>query len=100
MAKLNTHVYVMHEGNTVGFGPEDDVPESVARQLGAHVFENGEHPFPDGGRSAGSPPPKAGPGSGADSWSQYAAELGVQVPEGAKRDEIVQAISDAGKPVE
>lgn len=100
MGGLITHVYVMHEGETKGYGPGDEVPEAVARQLGAHVFENGEHPYGESGREAGSPPPKAGPGSGVDAWAGYAAEVGVQVEEGAKRDEIVQALADAGKPVE
>lgn len=86
------------------FGPDDEVPEWAARQIGAHAWEDGEHPFPDEAgsqsREAGSPPPKAGPGSGTDQWAAYAAEQGVDVTEGAKREEIVQALVDAGKTVD
>lgn len=100
MAKLNTTVYVMQGGEVRGFGPDDDVPEDVARQIGAHAWEDGEHPYPASGSEAGGPPPKAGAGSSVDAWAAYAADQGVEVPEDAKRDEIIAALEAAGKPVE
>jgi hypothetical protein len=45
MAKLNTHVYLLDNGETKGFGPDDELPEHIARQIGAHAFEGGVHPF-------------------------------------------------------
>lgn len=84
------------------YGPDDDVPEEQARLIGAHAWEDGEHPYPEvpSSRDAGSPPPKAGPGSGTDQWVAYAAEKGVDVTDGAKREEIIQALSDAGHAVD
>ena len=46
------------------------------------------------------PPPLSGPGSSVDHWRSYAAAVGVEVPEGAKRAEVVDAVRDAGLPVE
>lgn len=57
--------------------PEDDDPED---------------------KKAGGPPPKAGPGSGAALWAEYAAEHGVDV-EGLNKAGIIAALADAGVPV-
>lgn len=46
------------------------------------------------------PPPLAGSGSGEKAWAAYAEQLGVSVPEDAKRDDIVDAVRSAGHPVE
>lgn len=107
MGGLAYTVHVVDDkGRFVAFGPGDDVPEWAAKQMGAHCFEDGEHPYPDAGkpvdqqREAGTPPPKAGKGSGTAEWAAYAAEQGVDVPEDATRDAIVQAVADAGKPVD
>lgn len=45
-------------------------------------------------------PAKDGPGSGKARWADYAESLGVEVPEGAARDSIIQAIAEAGHPTE
>lgn len=48
MSALVSHVHVFDdEGDTHVFGPEDDVPEWAARKMGAHCFEDGEHPYPE-----------------------------------------------------
>lgn len=39
--------------------------------------------------SAVAAPPRTGPGSGRDAWAVYAKQQGVDVPEGATRDEII-----------
>lgn len=44
-------------------------------------------------------PPRTGTGSGREPWAAYAAACGVSVPEGAKRDEIIRALTVAGMPV-
>jgi hypothetical protein len=77
------------------FGPDDEVPAEFADKIGDHAWSS-----TDDERPAGTPPPQSGKGSGVDAWAAYAAEQGVAVPEDAKRDEIVQALSDAGHPVE
>jgi hypothetical protein len=41
-------------------------------------------------------PPRAGTGSGGDAWSTYATgTLGLTVPEGAKKADIIQLVDDA-----
>ena len=37
-------------------------------------------------------PPRSGKGSGVDEWRAYAAARGVEVPDGAGRDDIIAAI--------
>jgi hypothetical protein len=49
---------------------------------------------------ASGPPPKGGAGSGADAWAAYAASQGVEVPDGATREQIQSLLRDAGVPVE
>lgn len=92
------------------FGPEDDVPEWAAIQMGAHLFENGTHPYPDsdypgksvGGaasaesdgvpeieRPPGAEPPRVGRGSSRDAWIAFAVERGMTVADGATRDQII-----------
>jgi hypothetical protein len=46
------------------------------------------------------PPPRAGKGSGVEPWAAYAASQGVEVEDGAGRDEIVAACEDAGVAVD
>jgi hypothetical protein len=46
------------------------------------------------------PPPKGGAGSGVDAWAAYAASRGVEVPDGATREQIQSLLRDAGVPVE
>lgn len=102
------------------FGPDDgDVPEWAAKQMGAHLFENGEHPYPDSkypgkdddpgalwrlpddpDREPGAIPPMSGKGSGRDNWAAYANDVEVDIPADAGRDQIIEAIRTAGKPVE
>lgn len=46
------------------------------------------------------PPPKGGAGSGVEAWAAYAARRGVEVPDGATREQIQSLLRDAGVPVE
>lgn len=108
---LHSTVYLMVNGETKGFGPDDELTEDIARQIGAHAFVDGIHPYPDSTdgkhaqgdekeRDEGTPPPKAGAGSGRDNWLAYADEIDVEIPKGTQRDAIIQMIADAGKPVD
>ena len=56
-----------------------------------------DEPSADGADGA---PAKSGPGSGKAAWRDYAASVGVAVDESLDRDEIIQAVADAGKPTE
>jgi hypothetical protein len=42
------------------------------------------------------PPPTSGRGSGASEWAEYAATLGITVPAGAKRSDIIGMIAGGG----
>ncbi len=51
MANLITYVHVYNaEGESETFGPDDKdpLPQWAAEQMGAHCFEDGKHPYPDG----------------------------------------------------
>jgi hypothetical protein len=113
MSRLVSRVHVPDEnGLWHGFGPEDEVPEWAARQMGAHCFEDGDHPYAaaaespddgssdDGDGSEDAPPPKGGPGSGVDAWRAYAAKKGVKVEDDANRDDVIAALQSAGHPVD
>ncbi len=104
-------------GYPVTLAPGDDVPTGVS--VGAHVLGDTE-PQPakakpkkapekaavPNGRPDDAPPPKAGAGSGIDTWRAYAVTaatkngLQIEIPDDAKRDEIIEALSDAGIPTE
>jgi hypothetical protein len=99
----------VHDGDqTTWYGPDDDIPADVAKKIGDHAWidddqddqaEAGDDSGqPDGGGPT--PPPLGGAGSGADAWIGYARELGVDVDDDAKRDDVVDAIREAGHPVE
>lgn len=66
----------------------DDVPEGVS--LGDHVVEE-ISPAPALGA-----PPKAGPGSGASKWREFAAASGHPVDESMSRDDVIAALEAAG----
>ncbi len=95
MGALNTTVHIEDEGGYVVFGPGDDVPEYLARKIGAHCFEEDEHPYPDvdgdgeTDRAFGEEPKRAGKGSGRDAWVSFASEKGLTVAEGTPRDQII-----------
>lgn len=106
-ARLVSHVHVYDDrGQPRAFGPDDEVPEWAARLMGAHCFENGEHPLaaledgdgdgqPD--REPGQEPPRSGKGSGRDAWVAFAHEKGLgQLAADASRDELVQRLVEAG----
>jgi hypothetical protein len=103
MAKLTSYVHVHDDrGTSTAFGPDDEVPEWAARKMGAHVFEDGQHPFPDTDgdgetdRPSGQEPPRSGKGSGRDAWVAFAAEKGHQVNGDTSRDQIIEDLANAG----
>lgn len=109
MKHLNTHVHVFDDaGERHVFGPGDDVPAWAAKKItNPHVWAGGDGQTDtadsDADTSGGGEvavPPMTGTGSGKEAWARYAAARGVSVPDGARRDDIVQALRDAGVPVE
>lgn len=77
--------------------PEPDRGDEVARLL-ARIAEleaaQVSGPAGDGLK----PPPRQGPGSGADRWRAYAASVDVEVPADASREDVIAALDEAGKP--
>jgi hypothetical protein len=104
--RLTGTVPIHQEDGTVAwYGPDDDIPADVAARIGDHAWITDDEPEPEPEPDpdvdpAPVPPPLNGPGSGVEAWAAYAAALSVTVPEGAKRDEIVEAVRAAGHPVE
>lgn len=101
--RLSTYVHVYDDrSESHVFGPDDEVPEWAARQMGAHVFEDGQHPFPDSDgdgeadRVAGQEPARSGRGSSRDAWVAFAAEKGQPVSTDATRDQIIAEMVTAG----
>lgn len=105
--RLSTYVHLREpEGlGTVGFGPDDEVPDWAARLItNPDAWEGGQAPsfddVEDEDEDSPQVPPRGGPGSGAEAWRAYAAALGVEVASDASRDEVVAALEDQGKPVD
>jgi len=108
MAQLARNVHI----GGVWYRPGDTVPDEVAARLtNPAVWAGGQRPVvaapaadPDAGGSAPPPteksetqaPPRSGRGSGEKAWAQFAHARGVQVPEGAGRDDIIAACEQAG----
>lgn len=110
--KAGTVVYL----DDRAWSADDDLPADVAARITnpAAWEDPAEAPeptaapeppaaVPSGGGGAGpdvAPPPKAGPGSGAPAWREYAAKVGVDVPADAARDAVIEALESAGKPTD
>lgn len=73
-----------------------DLPEWAVGVVGDHVLaDDGE-----GGDAAEvAPPPVSGPGSGVAAWRTYAAAVDVDVDKDASRDDVIEALKAADKPV-
>ncbi|MFI6160387.1 hypothetical protein ACIA59_10605 [Micromonospora haikouensis] len=77
--------------------PEHDVPPpGPARETAVPPAT----PERTGDPERPSPPPRKGPGSGDKAWQQYAAAWQVDVPDGARREDIWPLLDAAGVPTE
>lgn len=104
MRRLNTYVHVLNGvGERHVFGPGDPVPAWAEKKItNPDVWDDGDNAQDDARvdeTNAVEVPPLTGTGSGRERWAQYAAAHGVQVPEDAKRDQIVEVLREAGVPV-
>jgi hypothetical protein len=77
---------------------DQGTPVQAREQAGEEITESEEESMDTSGDVE--VPPQGGAGSGRDVWAQYAAAKGVSVPEGATRDEIIDACKKAGVPVD
>lgn len=110
-SRIGDHAWVGEDGSAgtdAGAPPSPPAsgPSAPDESTGAEP-ETGEAegsaPAPVDRASSGStpaPPAKAGPGSSAEAWRDYAKGVGVEVPGDAKRDDVIEAIRAAGKPVD
>lgn len=84
---------------TEASAPGESREQKRARLL-AQLAELGDDDGAGGGDSGqggqDGPPPRGGAGSGAPAWRVYAERNGVEVADGASRDEIVAALDAAG----
>ncbi|MGG7510904.1 hypothetical protein [Plantibacter sp. YIM 135249] len=120
-AQLNTYVALLDdEMNSHYFGPGDNIPKWARKRIqNPDVWvdiDEGDEPSEDesveveaepeteaideGDEPALVIPPKAGPGSSAKAWAEYALALGFETDGDAKASEIREALAEAGHPVE
>jgi hypothetical protein len=103
----------VHVGGTA-YGPDDELPDAVAAQIGDHAWaddfadaelqgESGPEtvgftdPRADRDRSgAVEAPPRSGRGSGIDAWRQFAEQNGVDTDDEMSRDDVIAAVESAG----
>lgn len=71
----------------------DSREEVSGEQSGPEVLQSSDEDLPE-------PPAKAGPGSSAEAWRNYASAIGVEVSGNADRAEVIAALEAAGKPTE
>lgn len=85
---LATYVHVQApDGAMVAFGPDDELPDWAAGQIGEHCYA--AEPADD--EDAPAHPPLSGAGSGKAAWLAYADEHDIDVDPDATRDEIAAA---------
>jgi hypothetical protein len=108
-AEFGEHIWQAPEGVASG-GLLMPMVQAPTEPFAVRVQPTEPAPAPEPAKPAASPtaapaggseaPPQSGPGSGVEAWRTYAAAHGVDVPEHAKRAEIVEALEVAGIPVE
>lgn len=120
MGRLSTYVWVADEkGRRTLFAPGDDVPawatglirnprawadaDAPAPAPAAPAAEVPPEPVDDpapatSAAPVGTPPPRNGKGSSRAAWAAYATSNGVTPAEDDQRDEIIDALDEAGIP--
>lgn len=103
--KLATYVHATGpDGRVVVLGPDSDLPDwaegAITNPSAWEQPDEGDDAGSDdaeagAGGDAAERPPTSGSGSGVGAWRTYAAARGVEVPDGATRDEIVAAVDVA-----
>lgn len=90
---ITVHVHDPETGRTVVLNRGSQVDVKTAALIGnPDVWEDdGVEEFEGSGE-----PPRAGAGSGREVWAKYAQDHGVHVDDEDKRDDIIQALAEAG----
>ncbi len=104
MAKLKENTVVVDEsGAARPLAAGDEVPRWAVKQVGEHLLEetrSARRSRSSSGSGSGDgsetpeEPPRGGEGATEEAWRAYAEALGVEVPDGAGRDDII-ALVDA-----
>jgi hypothetical protein len=108
MPKLTDNTIVVHPdtGQPVLLVATGDLPDWAEGLVGDHLLDSKPAPAREPEREPEKPadepavPPRGGPGSGAPAWRSYAASVGVDVPQEASREDVIEALEAAGKPTE
>lgn len=94
-------------GNTIVRNPDDqqlvvlragqEVPDWAVEQVGDHLLGGpaaapAEPAGGESGNEAPTEPPRAGRGSGLEAWKAYAESLGIEVPDDAQRDDVIDLV--------
>lgn len=95
--RLRTNVHVHDDNGTSHvFTPRDDVPQWAAERITNPKAWADDEATNDDGPGDGEPP-RSGAGSGKAAWAEHAASLGLEVPEGATREDIIAAVDAANE---
>lgn len=96
MAKLTGYIALFDEkGMLQQFSPGDEPPAWAVKKITNPGLWDAESSEEEAG-----PPPRAGKGSGEPAWRSYADSQGVDVSQAETRDDIINALSEAGVRVE
>lgn len=79
---------------------EDEAPAVPAPVPVTPVVPDAPPADDDDDESHGDIPPKSGPEGSRAAWAEYAESVGVMVTSIMKRNEIIAAVEQAGKPTE
>lgn len=90
--KLNTIVHVHGPDGTRVFGPEDDVPADYAKLIRRDDVWAGNEPKSESGDAGDGIPSNK---DKKDVWEAYAKDHGIEVKDGATKQEIVDAVTAA-----
>lgn len=100
---VNVIVYHPQNGKRVVLEGGSEVPVWAKNQIDASLLDGGEKANPAAPKGAPAvtidlpkQPPRSGKGSGKGAWAEYAAAVGVHVPDGASAADIIAAV-DAAK---
>jgi hypothetical protein len=95
MARLRSYVHVPVGMDWVVYGPDDEVPAEHAALI-TNPKAWAEAPVEESAEESDEAPPRAGAGSGREAWVKFAESRGVHVEDEDKRDDIIQALAEAG----
>lgn len=99
LGRDGTRLLLLEDGAVAWYG--DKAPNPTYPLVVPSVeLDESDEPEPLDAQDGPKPPPKHGAGSSKEAWAAYAAEHQLVVPDGATREQIIQALDEAGVPTE